>query len=315
MTAPAIDLPAGRARRGGDGRLRRWWAPRRTRALVVGLALLAAGLAGAAVAQGAVTPVAARASQQGPAVALLRRMLTAAQTLEVVGTTTERIDLPGVRPDPAHQRFVLPVAAAPEQVAKAFSLRLGAPTEVAGRRVQVLELHGLDPLVPDWTFWVDGVTGARLAYRVTDSAGHVVAEGRYDRVTAVRARTTPRALPSPGATLEAKRLQRLLDPANVPAGYVPVGATRTKIGRAGIPALRVTFFDGLDALVLLVYRRQAALPAGAGQRLASRRVGRFTLSAVGPAPKAALQAWLDRLSRGPLARPGSARTVQELAAP
>jgi len=294
--------------------------------MVVSLVLLTGGPTGAVRAQGAGMPGTVRpapagsrsqaaASLQDPALALFRRMLEAARTLEVVGTTAERIDLPGVHPDASHTHFVLPVAATPELVAEAFRLRIAAPTDVSGRKVQVLELHGIGPLTPDWTFWVDGLTGVRLAYRVTDAAGRVVAEGRYTQVTTVRARSVPRALPSPSTRPQAKRLQRLIAPANVPQGYVAIGWARTEIGSAKIPAFRITFFDGLDALVLLVYRHQEPLPAGSGAHLASRQVGRFTLSAVGPATEAALQAWLAGFARVPLARAGSVRTLQELAAP
>lgn len=323
MRTPASTLTSAGQRSTGAVRQRRR-SPRRFGLAAACLALLAVGPAGAVLAQSATTPRAApptatgsgpRASLQGPAATAFLRMLEAERTLEVVGTTVERIDLPGVQPDPHHQRFMLPVAASPELVARAFRLGLGASTEVAGRAVEVLELHGVGPLTPDWTFWVDRQTGLRLAYRVTDSAGGLVAEGRYSQVRAVRPRAVPRPLPAPSARLEAQRLRRLIDPANVPQGYVPIGLARTEIGSGKIPALRITFFDGLDALVLLVYRRQAPLPAGAGVRLASRQVGRFTLSAVGPAPEAALQAWLDHLSRGPLARVGPARTLEELGAP
>lgn len=262
------------------------------------------------------TPPSQAPSAQAPTPqALFRKMLDAERTLEVVGVTAERIDLPGVSPDPQHRRFVLPVAVLPELVSRSFVPRLGAPTAVAGRRVLVLELHGIGPLTPDWTFWVDEGTGVRLAYRVTDANAGVVAEGRYTEVTAVRRRATPLDLPAPPTLLQVQRLERLMDPANVPKGYVPVGLKRTEIGATKVPALRLTFFDGLDALVLLVYRRQDAPPSQPHLRLASRQLGRFNVTVVGPAPVTSLQAWLDGLARGPLARPGAARNLQELGAP
>lgn len=266
----------------------------------------AAGQPGAATAQQG-------ASQPPAATALMRRMLEAERTLEVTGTTRERIDLPGVRPDPSHSRFTLPVAVTPELLTHAFTLHAEAGADVAGRKVAVLHLDGKDPLTPDWTFWVDARSGVRLGYRVTDSVGAVVAEGRYTQVRAVTARRSPRTLPSP--TAGAVALDRLIDPAAVPSGYVPVGLKRAEIGARGVPALRLTFWDGLDALVVVIYRRQAKLPAAAGAHMVSRNVGRFTVSVVGPAPHAALEAWLARLARGPLARLDPARALGSVPGP
>lgn len=300
---------------------------RAARLVAVALAVTAMPIAvgGAASAQG--TPAAAPPNRSGGATpaadgavparpaAVLRRMLEAARRLEVVGTTRERIALPGVLPAPHHDRFALPVAVTPKLVAAAFRLGLGAPTSVAGRRVEVLELHGIDPLTPDWTFWVDAATGVRLAYRLVDSAGGLVAEGRYTAVRAVRERATPRALPSPAEQSRVLGLERTLGAANVPRGYVPVGVTRTEIGAAKLPALRITFWDGLDAMVLLVYRSRAGAPRGGTEHLASRAAGRFTLTAVGPAPASALAVWLDRLAAGPLARARSLPSFQGGGAP
>ncbi|MEJ2667395.1 MAG: hypothetical protein P8Z81_09905 [Deinococcales bacterium] len=246
-------------------------------------------------------PQAATSAQPGSAIALVRRMLVAERTLEVVGATSEHIALPGVRADASHTGFALPVAVTPELLARAFTASLGTPALVAGRRVEVLQLHGKGPLTPDWTFWVDGLTGVRLGYRVTDSSGQVVAEGRYTTVRAIRARQAPHALPSPTRPA-ALKLEHLLNPAALPQGYVPVGLKRTEVGAAHVPALRLTFWDGLDAMVVLVYRRQAQPPAADSAHVASEQVGRFTVSAIGPAPKAALEAWLKRLAAGPLKR-------------
>lgn len=279
---------------------------RSLRAWLVLCCLLLSGIGGSALAQASPRPALparppAATGQSSSAAALVRRMLVAERTLEVVGTTSERIELPGVHPDASHTGFALPVAVTPELLARAFTVSLGAPTVVAGRRVDVLQLRGKGPLTPDWTFWVDGLTAVRLGYRVTDSSGQVVAEGRYTQVRAIRARSAPRALPSP-TRAAALKLEHLLNPADLPQGYVPVGLTRTEVGAAHVPALRLTFWDGLDAMVLLVYRRQAQPPAAGAAHVASEQVGRFTVSVVGPAPKAALQAWLQRLAAGPLRR-------------
>lgn len=293
--------------------MRRPRIPTRGPRPALALALAGAALLAAAWAQ----PAASAPPAQPPAaVALFRKMVDAARTLEVVGTTAERIDLPGVSADPRHQRFALPVTVVPELVVRSFALRLGQATQVAGRRVEALELHGLGPLTPDWTFWVDAATGVRLGYRVVDADGAVVAEGRYSQVREVRVRPTPLALPSAPARLDAQRLARLMDAGHLPRGYVPVGLARTEIGAAKVPALRITFFDGLDALVVLVYRHQDAPPvAAANARLASRSVGRFNVTVVGPAPVASLRSWLDGLERGPLGRPGALHDLQELANP
>lgn len=253
------------------------------------------------LAGGAASAAPVAASSQTAATTLLERMLVAERTLEVVGTTREHSALPGVQADRAGRGFALPVGVTPELLARAFTATLGSPLRLAGREVQVLELHGKGPLTPDWTFWVDRRTGARLGYRVSDSGGQVVAEGRYTQVSAIRARGVARQLPSPRA-LDRPLLARLMSKGDLPAGYVPVGVKRIDVGKGRVPALRVTFWDGLDGLVLLVYRRQARLPVSNSAHVASRQVGRFTVSAIGPAPKSALASWLGRLTSGPLAR-------------
>ncbi len=209
----------------------------------------------AAQAHGAAAPSPVAAPSQTAAATLLRRMLAAERTLEVAGTTRERSALPGVQADRAGRGFALPVGVTPELLGRAFTATLGSPLRLAGREVQVLELHGQGPLTPDWTFWVD------------------------------------RPL-----------LARLMSKGDVPAGYVPVGVKRIEVGKGRVPALRLTFWDGLDGLVLLVYRRQARPPVSDSAHVASRQLGRFTVSAIGPAPKAALSDWLARLGSSPLAR-------------
>ncbi len=247
----------------------------------------------------------------GDAVALLHRMIEAERTLSVEGRVTERIALPGVTPDPQGRSFTLPAGITPELVTQAFELRLGEATDVGGRAVDVLELEGRGALTPHWTFWIDHASGARLAYRLQDSAGNIVAAGRYEQIDEVRKRSTPRDLPSP-ALAEADgnlALARLLDPALAPGGYVAVGMQRITLGRDDVPALRVTYWNGLDALVVLIYGRQAAATPDA-EHVASRVIGRFGVTVIGAAPKRALARWLQHMSDGPLARLDPARTLR-----
>lgn len=251
----------------------------------------------------------AQAATDPDAVALLYRMVEAEMNLQVVGQVEERIALPGVAPDPLRRTFALPVGITPGLVIDAFSLSLGPATEVAGRQVAALVLEGRGPLTPDWTFWIDSTTGVRLAYRLSDSAGEVVAAGRYERIRRIDTRSTPRVLPSPTRGDDSGALARLLDPLLVPEGYVAVSIQRATLGRADVPALRLTYWDGLDALVVLIYQRQPNLPE-ATANLSSRHVGRFSVSVIGAAPQRALASWLDRVSDGPLARLDPSRTLQ-----
>ncbi|MCO5173119.1 MAG: hypothetical protein M9914_02925 [Trueperaceae bacterium] len=233
-------------------------------------------------------------------------MIAAERDFDVIGTVEERVLLPGVRSDDeARGGFVLPVGITAALVLRAFTLEV-LPAEalraeaVTDRPLEVLRLEGRGPLTPDWTFWLDAETGARLAYRLTDSAGQVVATGRYERIRRIEQRAAPRDLSTPRAALGGFELARLLNPATAPTGYTAIAVQRIELGR-GVPALRVTYWDGLDALVVLLYERQAKLPAEA-EHIASRQVGRFTVSVIGSAPREALANWLESVGDGPLAR-------------
>lgn len=247
---------------------------------------------------------------EADAVALLNRMVEAERTLAVEGRVSEHIALPGVTPDPTGRSFALPAGITPVLIERAFQLQLAEPTTVAGRKVDVLELRGRGPLTPDWTFWIDDATGARVAYQLSDSSGKVVAAGRYERITQVRPRSVPRDLPSPMRVDDETTVARLLDPGLAPDGYVAIRLQRTSLGRADVPALRVTYWDGLDALVVLIYRRQPSLTEDT-DHLVSQHIGRFSVSVIGAAPDQALTAWLQRIASGPLARLDPARTLRQ----
>ena len=144
---------------------------------------------------------------------------------------------------------------------------------------------------PGWRFWIDVATGARLAYRATLADGRVVAEGRGEASALVPA-GADEPLRAPRAPSDARAAVWRAAFAGLD-GFEPVDVARVRLG-ADVPAVRVTLWDGLSGVVLLVY--PTTRNPARGELIVTRTVGELTLALVGPVPEAVAEAYLEALS-------------------
>jgi len=223
------------------------------------------------------------------AAAWLRRMLAAERSFAFGVTPEERSVWPR-EPDAAAFAFAWPVGVTLDALRANFDLRWVGRERAAGRPLVVIDLRPRHQ-GPAWRFWIDAETGARVAYRATLADGRVVAEGRGDP-SALVGTDAARPLPSPRAPDGPRAAAWRAAFAGLD-GFDPVAVARVRLG-AGVPALRVTLWDGLSGVVLIVY--PAARTPPRGDFIVSRTSGRLTLALVGPVPEAAAAAYLDELA-------------------
>jgi len=223
------------------------------------------------------------------AAAWLRRMLAAERAFGFAVAPEERSVWPA-EPAAASAAFAWPAGVTLDAVRANFDLRWVGRERTSAGPVVVIDLLPRHE-GPAWRFWIDAATGARVAYRATLADGRVVAEGRGDPSALVAADAVlplpaPRAPDEPRAELWRAAFAGL-------DGFEPVAVARVRLG-SGVPALRVTLWDGLSGAVLIVY--PAARTPARGDLIVSRTSGRLTLALVGPVPEAAAIDYLDELA-------------------
>jgi len=240
------------------------------------------------------------------AAAWLRRMLAAERAFAFAVAPEERSVWPA---EPAAERggFAWPAGVTLDAVRANFDLRwVGRERSSAGPVVVIDLLPRHEG--PAWRFWIDAATGARVAYRATLGEGRVVAEGRGD-ASALVATDAARPLPSPRAPDEPRAEVWRAAFAGLD-GFEPVAVARVRLG-SGVPALRVTLWDGLSGAVLIVY--PATRTPARGDWIVSRTSGRLTLALVGPVPESAATAYLDELTARRWARAELAALLRQWA--
>jgi hypothetical protein len=223
------------------------------------------------------------------AAAWLRRMLAAERAFAFAVAPEERSVWPA-EPAAASATFAWPAGVTLDAVRANFDVRWVGRERTSARPVVVIDLLPRHE-GPAWRFWIDAATGARVAYRATLADGRVVAEGRGDPSTLV---ATDAVLPLPAPRAPDGRRAELWRAAFAGLdGFEPVAVARVRLG-SGVPALRVTLWDGLSGAVLIVY--PAARTPAREDWIVSRTSGRLTLALVGPVPEPAATAYLDELA-------------------
>ena len=236
-----------------------------------------------------------------------RRMLAAEGRYAFDEPSQERASLP--MPDPSDAPFNWPVGASPERVAAAFDMTIEGRERVAGLTAVVLRVEPRhDGLL--WRFWIDIDTGARIGYRATLPSGRVVAEGW--------AVGPPRPVESPERRLLAPReppreqAERWREAFGGLPGFEPLEVSRIAL-EPGVPALRVTLWDGLSGVVLVVFPERARRPDR--EFVAVREVGALTLALVGPVEPTTARRFLAALATRPWAQGDWDDLVRALSAP
>lgn len=227
--------------------------------------------------------------------AWLHRMFASERAFAFATQPDERSTWP-VAAAAAHGGFAWPAGATLDLVRTNFDVRWIGRERSAGRAVVVVDLVPRHD-GPGWRFWIDVATGARVAYRATLGDGRVVAEGRGDPTSLVPARASE-SLRAPRAPSDARAAVWSAAFAGLD-GFEPVAVGRVRLG-ADVQALRVTLWDGLSGVVLLVY--PAARSPERGAWIATRSSGDLTLALVGPVPEAVAHAYLDALAERRWAR-------------
>ena len=226
--------------------------------------------------------------------AWLRRMVASERAFDFGVAPVERSALPAA--EARGGGFAWPAGATLEAVRVNFDVHWVGRERVDGRPVVVIELVPRHE-APAWRFWIDVATGARVAYRATLGDGRVVAEGRGDATALVRA-TAAEPLPAPRAPGD-ERAAAWREAFGGLDGFEPVAVGRVLLA-SGVPALRVTLWDGLTGVVLLAY--PATRASARGDMMATRSTGNLTLALVGPVPEATADAYLEALSERRWAR-------------
>lgn len=227
------------------------------------------------------------------AAAWLRRMVVSERAFAFAVAPDERSSLPAVE---ARGGFAWPAGATLEAVRSNFDVRWVGRERSGERTIAVIELVPRHD-APAWRFWIDVATGARVAYRATLRDGSVVAEGRGDAALLVRA-VGGEPLPAPRAP-DDLRAAEWRDAFGGLDGFEPVAVSRLLLAD-GVPALRVTLWDGLTGVVLLAYPAARAVPRG--DLLTTRSNRNLTLALVGPVSGASAAAYLEDLSERRWAR-------------
>lgn len=277
-------------------------SPVRTVAVLACWLTLALGIAQSSVREPDVRPAQTRdargeaAERLGDdAEAWLQRMIASERAFVFSVAPEERSTWPDSA-GAARGGFAWPAGATPEAVRANFDVRWVGRERAAGRALVVIDLVPRHD-GPGWRFWIDVATGARVAYRATLPDGRVVAEGRGEASELVPSEPAE-PLRSPRAPSDARAAVWRAAFAGLD-GFEPVAVGRVRLG-ADVPALRVTLWDGLSGVVLLVY--PAVRTPVRGEMIVTRSTGGLTLALVGPVPEAAATAYLEALAERRWAR-------------
>ena len=229
---------------------------------------------------------------------LLASFIEAERTLKVDGDFSENLYFLNRKPkDKKH--FIYPAILSEKLIKENYNLKILKEEQFLGRNVLVLELK---PKYrgPYWQFIIDKRSASRLAYKQISPSGEVLAEGAYSKVLNISKRINPR----PKKDLElsgAKRdfYNQAFINAKLPRGYIPVRITGSSLGKDKIPALRISFFDGLNTLILLVVLDGSKLTKDS-EAMQSLELRQHFLIAIGPIGKENLVNWLESYKNTPL---------------
>ncbi len=142
---------------------------------------------------------------------------------------------------------------------------------------------------------IDKRTGSRLAYTQFSTNNDILAEGSYSKIIKIIEGTNPRLMRN--IELEARQklfYRQVFANLELPKGYIPVKIVNSTIGRDKSPALRISFFDGINTLVLLLILNDSKLLRNT-ETSQGIEINNHFLIAVGPVGKAALVNCLESL--------------------
>lgn len=237
-------------------------------------------------------------AQDSGADRLFIRLVEAELNLRIDGELSENvIFLNRVSKD--KNRFTYPAIISLELVKENYSSKIIKEDRFLGRDVIVLELKP-NNLGPYWQFIIDKRTGSRLAYTQFSATGDILAEGSYSKINRIMKRTNPRVIRNLELEEDQKVFYRqILANLESPKGYTPVKIARSTIGRDKSPALRISFFDGINTLVLLLILNDSKLSRDT-ETMQSIELNNHFLIAIGPVGKETLVNWLESFKNTPL---------------
>ncbi len=249
----------------------------------------------------------------GEVIEVLEKVILAQRQYIIIGEAQETIFFPPRSiPTQPTSHFSQPARANLQLIKENFDIILEEGGNIIQREVWVLKLIAKNNISPNWHFTIDKETGLRLAYEQRTQDGQLVSEGYFESISDLHLRFDPNLEdplsqtsrnPSP-AQLTAVR--RLLGNSSLPIGFKPVRLERSRIGNR--PALRLTAWDGINILALLVYPNASAVvrPFTPKEVIAqapyvrSLKMRFVTLTVLAPLPERVLEDWLETLSRGRL---------------
>lgn len=240
------------------------------------------------------------AAQNSAADRLLAKFVLAETNLIVDGEFTENLIFLNRKPKDK-KNFIYPAAISLELVKENYNLQIIEEKQLLARDVVVLRLEPKQA-GPYWQFTIDKLTGSRLAYQQISPSGEILAEGAYSKIRKIIKRTTPRPFKKLELSAEKRNFyERFFINPQLPKGYIPVKITRSSIGQGKIPALRISFFDGLNTLILLLILDNSKLDKDS-QSVQTMEINHHILIATGPIAKDSLIAWLEAYKNSALNR-------------
>ena len=248
---------------------------------------------------------------------VLQKIMSAHRQYRIVGEAQETIFFPPrAIPTQPVSYFSQPARANWQLIKENFSITLEEGNDIAQREVWSLKLIAKNNISPNWYFTVDKETGLRLAYEQRAQDGRLISQGYFENIYDLRLRSLPdspnlkNSPPQNSRNLTPAQLttaRRLLEGSSLPTGFIPVKLERSRIGNR--PALRLTAWDGINILALLVYPNAPTIAQSFAPRkelvaqapyVRSLRMQFATLTVLAPLPESVLENWLQTLSSGQL---------------
>ncbi len=244
---------------------------------------------------------------------ILQKIMLAHRQYRIVGEAQETIFFPPrAIPTQPVSYFSQPARADLQLIKENFDITLEEGNNVAQREVWSLKLIAKNNISPNWYFTVDKETGLRLAYEQRAQDGRLIAQGYFENIYNLHLRSLPAnpnlesRSPQNSRNLTPARLmaaRRLLEGNSLPTGFIPIKLERSRIGNR--PALRLTAWDGINILALLVYPNAPNIARPFAPReeiiaqasyVRSLRMQFATLTVLAPLPERVLEDWLQTLS-------------------
>ncbi len=243
---------------------------------------------------------------------VLQKVNLAERQYRIVGEAQETIFFPPrAIPTQPTSRFSHPARVDLQLVKENFDIVLEEGTNIAQREVWVVKFVARNNISPNWRFIIDKETGLRLAYEQRAQDSKLISEGYFENIYDLHLRPSPsnpnlethlQTFGRPPVQLIAAR--RLLGNSSLPTGFTPIRLERSQIGNR--PALRLTAWDGINVLALLIYPNAPAIARPFAPReeaitqapyVHSLKMRFATLTVLAPLPEQVLEDWLETLSQ------------------